>query len=66
MAFTIYRASDAGAPTLNGQAGSLITVLNYILVGGQPNLITGSGNNVAGIAYGTTPSAGWTAGGWNT
>ena len=66
MAFTIYRASDAGAPTLNGQAGSLITVLNYILVGGQPNLITGSGNNAVGIAYGTTPSAGWTAGGWNT
>ena len=51
--FTIYKSSDSGAPTLNGQAGSLITVLNYILVGGQ-------GGNSAGIAYGTTPSAGWT------
>ena len=59
--FTRYCSIDPGAPTLNGQAGSLITVLNYILVGGQPNLITGSGNNAAGIAYGTTPSVGWTS-----
>ena len=42
--FTIYRSSDAGAPVLNGLSGSLITVLDAILVNG----------------YGTQPSASWT------
>ena len=42
--FTIYRSADANAPVLNGLAGSLITVLDAILVNG----------------YGTQPSASWT------
>ena len=42
--FTIYRSADANAPVLNGLAGSLITVLDAILVNG----------------YGTRPSASWT------
>lgn len=45
----VYRSTDASAPTLSGTAGDLITVLNAVLVG------------TAGIAYGSTPSAGWTA-----
>jgi hypothetical protein len=44
MAWTIYRSSDASAPALDGQAGSLITVLDGVLVTG----------------YGTQPAAGWT------
>lgn len=43
-----YRWDDAGAPTLNGTVGSLITVLKTCLVG------------TSGIAYGSTPAAGWT------
>lgn len=42
-----YRWDDAGAPTLNGQVGSLVNVLRKCLVG------------VAGIAYASKPSAGW-------
>ena len=42
--FTIYRSTDVGAPVLNGLSGSLITVLDAILVNG----------------YGTQPSASWT------
>lgn len=42
-----YRWDDAGAPTLSGQVGSLITILRKCLVG------------VAGVAYGSKPSAGW-------
>lgn len=45
---TLYRSSDTNAPQLTGTAGSLTTLLDAILVG------------TAGIAYGTTPSAGWT------
>jgi len=44
MAFTIYNSSDSGAPTLNGITGSLLTVLDAILVTG----------------YGSKPGAGWT------
>lgn len=43
-----YRYDDAGAPTITGQVGSLTTLLRTVLVG------------TAGIAYGSTPSAGWT------
>jgi len=42
--FTIYRSTDDGAPTLNGYSGSLVTVLNAVLVDG----------------YGTKSGAGWT------
>lgn len=44
MAVTLYRWTDASAPTLTGQAGSLITVLSACLVTG----------------YGSKPAAGWT------
>jgi hypothetical protein len=44
MQFTIYKSTDASAPTLNGNAGSLITVLDAILVNG----------------YGSKAAAGWT------
>jgi hypothetical protein len=43
--FTIYRSSDASAPSLTNATGSLITVLNDILVAG----------------YGSKTGAGWTA-----
>jgi hypothetical protein len=41
--FTIYQSTDSGAPTLNGLTGSLLTVLDAILVTG----------------YGSQPGAGW-------
>lgn len=44
----LMKSSDAGAPTLTGQVGAGITFLDKVLVG------------TAGIAYGTTPSLGWT------
>jgi hypothetical protein len=43
MAFTYYASTDAGAPTLSGTAGALITVLDAILVNG----------------YGAKAAAGW-------
>lgn len=44
MTTRIYRSNDAGAPVLNGQLGSLITVLTKCLVDG----------------YGSKAAAGWT------
>jgi len=44
MAWEIYRWDDAGAPTLNGRAGSMIGVLDAVLVNG----------------YGVKSAAGWT------
>lgn len=44
----IYKSTDSSAPVLTGTAGDLITLLDAILVG------------TAGIAYGSTASAGWT------
>ncbi len=41
---TVYRSTDASAPTLTGQAGSLTTLLDAVLVNG----------------YGSQPAAGWT------
>ena len=43
MAFTLYTYTDSGAPTLNGFSGSLINVLNAVLLNG----------------YGAKPAAGW-------
>lgn len=43
----IYRWDDAGAPVLSGQVGALNNVLRKCLVG------------ISGVAYGSTPSAGW-------
>ena len=48
MTVQTYKWSDTSAPSLDGQAGSLITVLDAVLVG------------TGGIAYGSTASAGWT------
>lgn len=45
---TVYRSTDAGAPVLNGQAGSLLAVLHAVLVTGY-----GSGPTAK-------PPAGWT------
>jgi hypothetical protein len=44
MPVTVYKSTDAGAPVLNGVAGSLVTVLDAVLVNG----------------YGALPAAGWT------
>lgn len=44
MAFTIYNWFDPGAPVLNGATGSLLSLLDAVLVTG----------------YGTKPGAGWT------
>lgn len=43
MTVRLYRSDDAGAPTLNGTAGSLIAVLDACLV----------------VGYGTQTAAGW-------
>jgi hypothetical protein len=43
MAFTIYRSTDSSAPVLTGQTGTLVTVLDAVLVNG----------------YGAKPAAGW-------
>ena len=43
MAWTIYRNTDASAPILTGQSGSLITLFDAVLVNG----------------YGSQPAAGW-------
>ena len=48
MTVYAYYYNDPGAPSLSGTAGDLITVLDACLVG------------TGGIAYGSTPSAGWT------
>jgi len=44
MGFTVYASTDSGAPTLNGQTGSLLSVLDAVLVNG----------------YGAKIAAGWT------
>lgn len=44
MTVTLYKSTDGSAPVLTGQAGSLITVLDAVLVHG----------------YGAKPAAGWT------
>src|SRR4051812_48257028 len=44
MAVTLYKSTDAGAPVLTGQVGSLVALLDAVLVNG----------------YGAKPAAGWT------
>ena len=44
MTVRLYRSTDAGAPNLTGQVGSLVALLDAILVNG----------------YGAKPAAGWT------
>lgn len=48
MTVRIYRWSDTSAPQLDGTSGSLVTLLDAVLVGS------------GGIAYGSTSSSGWT------
>lgn len=43
MTVTVYRSTDSSAPSLTGQSGSLITLLDAVLVNG----------------YGVKPAAGW-------
>lgn len=43
-----YHSSDVSAPQLSGQVGAWIAILDAVLVG------------TAGVAYGSTASAGWT------
>lgn len=49
MSWRIYRSTDSGAPTLTDAVGKMTTLLQTVLVG------------TAGVAYGSKPSAGWTA-----
>lgn len=58
--FTKYTSTDVGAPQLTGQVGSLITVLNYILVTGQSwtHPVATSGN-IASYAQATGAKAGF-------
>ena len=44
MTITFYKSTDASAPSLTGQVGSLVALLDAILVNG----------------YGSQPAAGWT------
>jgi hypothetical protein len=46
MTAAYYNSADAGAPVLTGQAGSLINLLDTLLVG-------------SGTAYGSKPKMGW-------
>lgn len=55
MTVTVYRSSDTGSPPqLSGTAGSLITLLDALLVG------------TAGVAYGSKASQGWTRAAFST
>jgi hypothetical protein len=45
--FTIFRNSDTNAPALNGQSGSLVSILDYVLVTGSGWIKSFSGTNSA-------------------
>lgn len=57
MAIKIYKSNDAGAPSLTGQAGSLITCLDAILVNGYNTVSVSSITRSGGIATVTTSAA---------
>lgn len=48
MATQYYHYQDTGAPSIDGTVGSLVNALRALLVG------------TSGVAYGSTPSCGWT------
>lgn len=50
MAIKIYRSTDAGAPSLTGQAGSMITVLDAVLVNGYNTVSVSSITRVGATA----------------
>lgn len=55
MAIKIFRGTDAGAPSLTGQSGSLITVLDAVLVNGY-NTVSVSGITRSGSTATVTTS----------
>lgn len=57
MAIKIYHAGQAGAPSLQGQAGSLITVLDAVLVNGYNSVSVSSITRSGGTATVTTSTA---------
>lgn len=50
MAIKIYRSTDAGAPSLTGQAGSMVTVLDAALVNGYNTVSVSSITRVGATA----------------
>lgn len=54
MAIKIFKNTDAGAPTLNGMVGSLITVLDAVLVNGYNSISVTSIERVSATATVTT------------
>lgn len=50
MAIKIYRSTDAGAPSLTGQAGSMVTVLDAVLVNGYNTVSVSSITRVSATA----------------
>lgn len=50
MAIKIYRSTDAGAPSLTGQAGSMVTVLDAVLVDGYNTVSVSSITRVGSTA----------------
>ena len=50
MAIKIYRSTDAGAPSLTGQAGSMVTVLDAVLVNGYNTVSISSITRVGATA----------------
>lgn len=58
MAIKVYTSAQAGAPTLNGQVGALLTVLDACLVNGYNSTVTVSGiTSTGGVATVTTATA---------
>lgn len=54
MTVRVYRSTDAGAPVLTGQVGSLITLLDACLVNGYGSLSITSLTQTGGVATATT------------
>lgn len=50
MAIKIYKSTDAGAPSLTGQAGSMVTVLDAVLVNGYNTVSVSSITRVGATA----------------
>lgn len=57
MAIKIFKNTDAGAPTLTGQAGSLVTVLDAVLVNGYNTVNVTSISRVGATATVVTAAA---------
>lgn len=57
MAIKIFKNTDAGAPTLTGQAGSLVTVLDAVLVNGYNTVNVSSITRVGATATVVTAAA---------